>query len=925
MIQSWCRGFAVAVALCACVPSSLFTQSNIIITPRLDESPSSQRGFYPHKPLKRPRIGLVLSGGGARGVAQIGVLRALERHGIPVDLISATSLGAVVGGLYASGYTTDELEHLVRTTDWDDVLSLSDPTRRKDLFVDQKIADDRSFMAIRFEGLEPVIPSAVSSGQRLTDFLSTQTLQSLYHPYPSFDDLKISFRAIATDLISGRRILMKEGSLAEALRASATVPLLFSPIERDSMQLIDGGLISNIPVDVAHAESCDIIIAVNSTSSLRNRVELTAPWQTADQIMGIMMQTANEQQLSLADIIITPQIGKHLSSDFTGLDSLIQIGDRAAEAAMAEIKTLYKRKFNEMVDREVAASESLFISASASDTLSVQHVRAEVRGAGIPDSLWQAIVSRSASGEFSLAEVYRDLCALYELGTFNDVSAELVQDSSAWRIVYNVDQNAMFARVEIEGWKLIEESVLKEKFAELMFTPLRPEGVNAALEETMRLYRVLGYSLARIESTSFDPITGRLLVRINEGVIDRIVVAGAARTQDYSVLREFPLEEGDVFRIEKARTGLVNINSSTLFEYVYLEVAYPEEHPVLTIRLKERPSQLVRLGVRADNERNLQGSVDIRDENFRGTGSQLGLTLAGGSRNREYTLEYKTIRLFDTYLTFNVGAFFSLHDAFVYDDVSLMSQTRWERRRVGEYRDIRVGGRLIFGSQLERLGNATVELNVQRARIKNLENFESLEDQYLLSMFRVGTIIDTKDAYPFPTSGIGLKLSYEIASRFLGSDVGYNALHVMYESYSSLGGRHTLHPKLTLGVGDRTMPLGQQFRLGGRESFFGVNEDDRRGRQLLVINLEYRYLVPFRILFETYVRFRYDLGSISSVPEEIKFNQFRHGLGLELALDTPVGPALFGVGKGFQFVRDLPDNPIQQGPFLLYFHIGYQL
>ncbi len=921
-MRFWCRGLVLASVFSMGISSPLASQTTIVITPRLDESPSSQRGFYPHRPIKRPSVGLVLSGGGARGVAQIGVLRVLERHGIPVDLIAATSLGAVVGGLYASGYTPDELEHLTLTTDWDEVLSLSDAAKRSDLFIDQKVADDRSFMAVRFEGLEPVIPLAVSTGQRLTDFLSKQTLQSLYHPNPSFDNLRIRFRAISTDLISGKRILMKSGSLAEALRASATVPLLFSPIERDTMQLIDGGLITNIPVDVARAEQCDIVVAVNSTSSLRNKVELTAPWQTADQIMGIMMQASNEQQLEQADVIITPRIGKHLSSNFSGLDSLIALGEQAAEAAIPELKELYNKKFDEMIGRELAQmAPSLYESRTKLPQL--QLTRVETRGSGIPDSVWRAIESRAASDTFTLVDVYRQLCDLYQLGTFNSVSGVLVRDSSGLRLVYNVNQNPMFARVEISGWKLIDRSILEAQFADLVLKPLNPDAVNAALEDMMRLYRDIGYSLARISSTSFDPITGTLRVNINEGIIDRIDVQGGVRTLDYFVLREFPLQEGEVFEIDEANNGLVNIASTTLFEYVYLEVTYPTDNPQVTIRLKERPTQLVRLGVRADNERNLQGSIDIRDENFRGSGSQLGLTLSGGARNREYTLEYRTIRLFDTYLTFHVGAFYSLYDTYVYGDVPLMSRSRWERERIGEYRDIRFGGRLVFGSQLERLGNATIEFNVQKARIKNRENFESLEEQYLLSTFRVGTIIDTRDSYPFPRSGIGMNISYEIASKALGSDVGYNALRVMYENYTSLGDEHTLHPKLTLSVADRTMPLGQQFRLGGRESFFGTNEDDRRGRQLLLINLEYRYRVPIQILFDTYLRFRYDLGSISSVPEEIKLSQFRHGLGLELALDSPVGPAIVGVGKGFQFIRDFPDNPVQEGPFIFYFHLGY--
>jgi hypothetical protein len=121
------------------------------------------------------------------------------------------------------------------------------------------------------------------------------------------------------------------------------------------------------------------------------------------------------------------------------------------------------------------------------------------------------------------------------------------------------------------------------------------------------------------------------------------------------------------------------------------------------------------------------------------------------------------------------------------------------------------------------------------------------------------------------------------------------------------------------------MPFAQQFRVGGRESFFGLHEDDRYGRQLLLVNLEYRYLLPVRLVFDSYLQTHLDALALSSVPEEIKFNTLRYGTGVELALETPIGPAIFGIGKGFYFSKDLPENPIQEGPTLFYFMIGYQL
>ncbi len=895
-------------------PATFFAQTTTIIRPQFDTSLTKHDSFYPFKFQKRPKIALVLSGGGARGATQIGVLKALEKHNIPIDFIAATSMGAIVGGLYASGYTTAEIESLALNTNWDEVLSLTEDTKRTELFVDQKRQDDRSFLVVRFDGLQPVLPSAVSSGQRLTNFLNTQTLQALYQPNPGFDDLKVPFRTVTTDLISGRRIVLDQGSLAEALRASATVPLVFNPVTRDSMLLLDGGLVSNIPVDLAKNEGCDIIIAVNSTSGLRNANELKAPWQTADQIMGIMMQLPNEEALKLADVVITPQLGKHLSSDFHGLDTLIRKGEEATELAISRILSLYYEKTDS-------------IEGDMSDDAVLANISVRKENGVLPDSVWMSIERRAQSDRMAVHDVREQVRHIYDLGDFRDVYAEIVRsaDLRQTEIVYHLIPNPLVQEIALTGCNLIANEVLHGDATHLIGRPLNARSVQDATEQILRRYRQKGYSLARLESMSFDERTGVLAIHVNEGIIGRINVEGGERARDAFVLREFPLQVGEVFQIDKSTQGITNISSTTLFEYVYLEVLYTEHEPTLTIRLKERPSQLVRLGVRADDERNLQGSLDIRDENFQGLGMDLGLNISGGARNKEIVLEFKAHRLFDTYLTFNVSGLYSSFDSYFYGDAIQVGENRWDRLRLGEYRDERYGGRLTFGTQLEKFGNATIDFSLQEVRIKNRENAERLREHYRLSLVRIGTTIDSKDSYPFPTSGFGMNISYEFAFQGLGSEVGYNALRFMYENYSSWGARHTLHPKVTFGFADRTMPLGEQFRLGGRESMYGTREDDRRGRQILLFNVEYRYHLPIRILFESYFNVRFDLGSISTIPEEIKFATLRYGIGTELALDTPIGPATIGVGKSFYFGRNLPDNPIQQGPFLFYFMLGYEL
>ncbi len=805
---------------------------------------------------------------------------------------------------------SSEIEKIALTTNWDEVLSLGEETKRTDLFMDQKLARDRTLLAIRFQGFDPVIPIAVSSGQRLTDFLSREMLQAPYHAYPDFDALKVPFRAIATDLVSGQRVVISDGPLAEAIRASATTPLLYNPIERDTMRLIDGGLLANVPVDVAREYGMDIVLAVNTTSGLRTVDEMRAPWQAVDQIMGISMAVLNAQQLKDADVVITPDIGKRLTYDLRGLDTVIMQGERSAEAKIPEILRLLEQR-------------ERWQKLSADQMQEFPHPAVEITGGAVPDSLREEITRDASAGILSEGQIRSHLRAIYDLGSFRDVRADIVRDSLGSSIRYVLTPNPLLMSVSLQGCSQIPADSLKAAFTPMIGRNINYQAGVHALEQVLRYYRKQGYSLARIDSIHFSERTGQLRLVLDEGVINAIKIEGGVRTQDAFVRKEFQVKEGEIFNIDRADHGVAAISSTTLFEYVYLEVGYPAGKPSLTIRLKERPSQLVRLGFRADNERHLQGLLDIRDENFQGSGMELGGTASGGDRNSNFLLEYKAHRLFGTYMSFSANTFYRTYNTYIYENEPVTEENHWDRVQVGEYEDIRYGASVGIGSQLERLGNATAEFTVQNVRLKNIENAASLEERYRLVTVRAGTVVDSKDNYPFANSGIGLSMYYEFASEGLGSEVGYNALSVMWESYATWGSRHTFHPKVTLGFADRTTPLSQQFRLGGRETFYGLREDDQRGRELLLLNLEYRLLLPFKLLFDTYWRVRYDLGSISEVPEEIKFSTLRHGIGTELVFRTPIGPASIGVGKSFYLSKDLPQNPIQQGPFLFYFALGY--
>ncbi len=858
----------------------------------------------------KPKVGLVLSGGGARGLAQIGVLRSLEKHHIPIDFIVGNSMGSVVGGLYASGYSTAELEKIATHTDWDDVLSFSEETKRTELFISQKEADQIGYLTIRFDGLVPIIPSSISSGQRLINYLMNLTLQSPYHPDSLFDDLKIPFRAVAVDLIKGNRTTIDHGSLAEAMRSSITVPFLYTPLERDSMALVDGGLISNIPVDIALQQKCNVIIAVNSTSGLRHPSQMQTPWEVADQIMSIIMQQPNNDQLAKANIVISPDVGKRLVADFSNPDSLILAGERATDSQIEKIQELLFTK------------ESNDYSYPDSTLYNVQ---IDVYGKYIPEKERHEIGASSRVGQITIHTIEDQLTRLNASQRYDDVYAEITSTDSTTHLVYHLRLQPIIQHVEFTGNSVISSEEIVPVVHDLEGTVLNYEQIQKTLEKVVAIYRKDKYSLARITDVNVDAKQGLVSFTINEGMVRDVICTGNTKAKDYVIRREFPWQYEDVFTLDKANAGLTNISSTGLFEYILMDVRYMNQQPTIVLKVKERSAEFLRLGIHADNENDIVGTVIMRDADFRGAGEDVSLLLRYGYKNRFARAEYRANRIFKTYLTFDLEGYVGSRDVLTYQNDPMNSTNRWERLEFGKYRETRIGGSLAFGSQLARFGDVTAEFRTERQIISGISGDGYDNEDYRFASIKLQTIFDTENKFIFPTEGIYFSLAYENALKGLGSDVSFTKISATWSAYHTVFNKHTLHPRFTVGFADETLPLAEQFSLGGLNSFFGLQNDDSRGRQLFLGSFEYRITLPFRILFNTYLSARYDLGTISTLPEELKLNKFRHGIGLQLGLETPIGAAIFAAGKSFFFRSDVNDSPVSAGPLMFYFTIGPNL
>ncbi len=242
----------------------------------------------------RPRIGLVLSGGGARGAAHVGVLKVLDEMQIPIDAVAGTSMGAVVGGLYSSGMTGAEIEQLLRSVNWRD--AFRDRPPRAELGYRRK-QDDRNFLvrySLGLRGDGVVLPRGLVQGQKLEQVLRNATLPVA--AVRTFDRLPIPFRAIATDLESGQAVCMESGDLVTAMRSSLSAPGVFEPAQRDGRLLVDGGLVDNLPIEIARSMNVDRLIVVDVSFPLFARDELDSPLDVTNQAFAIMIRARTLEQ-----------------------------------------------------------------------------------------------------------------------------------------------------------------------------------------------------------------------------------------------------------------------------------------------------------------------------------------------------------------------------------------------------------------------------------------------------------------------------------------------------------------------------------------------------------------------------------------------------------------------------------------------------
>lgn len=774
--------------------------------------------------VSHPRMILVMSGGGARGIAQIGVLKELQRAGIQPDMIVGTSIGAIVGGLYAAGYTPEQLDSIFTHTDWEQVLSLGSDTKREQLSLSQKQEDDRSLLTLRFRNFNFLVPQAISGSAKFSSLLQNILWSAPLNAVTNFDSLRIPFRAISTDLSDGSWVALQHGNLATALRASATFPLRYAPVRFADTILVDGGLVANIPVEPAQTFRPDMIVVVNTVSDYLTPDQLTTPWNVADQALTAAMKQRDREHLDSADIVITPDLGFHSTFDFTNIPALIRAGERAGRAMIPAIR------------RQL---DSLATSTESSPT-----------------------PSRVSS-----------------------------------IVVHGIDSTA--------------------------YTLEAAASVSQARIIALQRMHAQGYELAYIRGQQYDANTRSLSLDVDDGTVTSVGIDPQRPIDSVTAQRELTFKVGDRLTINALERSVANLRASEIFDDVDITVRPHASGRGVHVEVggADRGNQMIRIGARIDNERYLQGGAYLVGNNVGFTGLRASLRIAGGSRNGELAMALEVPRIAGSLWTASARGYTSFRHVWIYSDETDRPVTEPERYRSGQFSEDRYGVRVSAGRQLERNGIIQGEFRFEQQRYRDLNATTDPAFQPLATL-RGLVRWDDQDKLVFATKGRVIDLSFESSLLSLSNGISFTKINFLYKGYLNIN-PVVISPSLHVGAADRTLPSPELFSLGGQDMFFGMREDEERGRQIMHGSFDVRVKSPVPIFFDTYFSARYDIGAVWKQPENIKIEDMQHGIGLTLGVDTPVGPALLSVGRRFYFLES--PTAVAWGPLLGYFAIGLRL
>lgn len=401
---------------------------------------------------QRPKIGLVLGGGGAAGTAHVGVLKVLEENQIPIDVIAGTSMGAIVGSLYASGLKAGEIEKIVNTLDWPELFNDQVSRRDQSFHRKQEMSSffDSFTVGANRNGVQ--LPRGAVKGQKLT-FELRRLLDHVSH-IQNFDQLPIPFRAVATDIENGQAVVLSQGNLPTSVRASMSIPGLFPPVEINGRLLVDGFVANNIPVNIAQQMGADILIVVGIPTEYKNKQELGSALDIALQSMRLMMaksSTPQLQNISQPHIIIQPNMDGIGSLDFDRVKDAMTLGEKQARAQEPELLKLTEG-LRGKVQQQTATAPTRESFKGVIDSIKLEN------SSVLKDEILTKRLGLKAGDVLSLKKLQEGLDAIYALGYFEVVDYQLIPTKdNHFQLIVNAQKDPIGDRTLRGGFSLSDD------------------------------------------------------------------------------------------------------------------------------------------------------------------------------------------------------------------------------------------------------------------------------------------------------------------------------------------------------------------------------------------------------------------------------------------------------------------------------------
>ena len=444
----------------------------------------------------RPKIGLVLSGGGAKGSAHIGVLKVIEEVGIPIDYVAGTSMGSIIGGLYALGYSPDEMDELISGMDWPKYMSDRTPFER--LSYQEKLRKTKYALGIPWDfgktdslSLVQSLPGGVVSGNHLENLFNSLALG--YQGNIDFNDLPIPFACVATDLVSGKEVVFRKGNLPLAIRSSMSIPGLFSPVWIDDMVLVDGGILNNIPIDVCREMGADIVISVMVGTPVKGDPQkLHSMLGILGRLLGVVNGSKSSENISHSDLTITPDLSGNgiLSFEKESIKQLIANG-YAAGALQRDSLVALKNKLAKWGDEATPHLYAPKAKNAITDTLLIRSVTMKgVNKSEIAWLMWKSDLDDAAGKYFTGEQLDSQLAILHGTNAFSKVSYSIVRAADSDKEEYDV---------------IVD---FKKKPANTFAIALRFDNLDASsfnLKLGLNSYRIVGPKLELMAKLGYNP------------------------------------------------------------------------------------------------------------------------------------------------------------------------------------------------------------------------------------------------------------------------------------------------------------------------------------------------------------------------------------------------------------------------------------